>query len=248
VAAVGYVGAGNGALWESGAAVAVTKTSVTVGNFIILHAYVDAGSTVNLSSHSGVENLAGTANAITGPLDGGFQVGATALGAHGVYLGRATGTTVSVSIAGSGPDVYARIYEFSGVSRASTEAGVVENGVATSAEAHGTGTSVADVGVTTNGRDRLALNFVAINDDATGLAAFAGESGGDWTLAVAIYETATGTDATLGLMIATMSAAGTINGGADTITSDGWGVIGFALKPRESFPACLFLTSRRRVA
>lgn len=71
--------------------------------------------------------------------------------------------------------------------------------------AGGTGTqaatsaSVTDAGVSTLGPDRLALNFVGLADDAMGLAAFAGETNGDWATAGTIYETATGTDATVWL-------------------------------------------------
>lgn len=216
-----------------------TLASTTAGNFIIVHMLQDgaSGGSITVAGGSNLEDLTGTDNAIT--LMGGTitglgdtnLVGNPSAALHRLYCGRSLGGTVTVTANdGGGADVYARIYQFTNVNTGTTFATILENSSAgAGARDNQTGTTVNDIGVTTLDVDRLALNFVAINDDATGLAAFAGETGGDWVLATAIFESSTGTDGTLGLMSAAMPAAATIDGGSDTITSDGWGNVGFAL-------------------
>jgi hypothetical protein len=94
----------------------------------------------------------------------------------------------------------------------------------------GSSVTVADIAVITNGTDRLACQFVAIGaNQAT--ASFTGETGGDWTEAEAEYATATGATATLQLQTASVAAAGTIDGGTQTISSADWGCIGTAIIP-----------------
>jgi hypothetical protein len=208
----------------------------------VLHDGNSASNAVSVTSVTNIEDLAGTDNVMTFIND--LNTALTNVGAggtppayHSVWLGRALNTTAPVVTgANSGADdIYIRMYEFADVSTGTTLASVIENNQGTGSFAGKwgwaaeTSTTVADVVVETLGPDRLALNFVAINDDAMGLNAFTGESGGTWALATSIYETATGTDGTLGLMSASMPSAATINGGSDTITSAGWGVIGFAL-------------------
>lgn len=184
------------------------------------------------SVHANIANLAGTASAMTSI--GTFPIGNPAAAKQLLWIGRTTATvpiTASVcSLTSSGgDDLYVEIVTFQNVSTGTTLATVIENGSAGStASESGTGTTVNDVGVTTLGVDRLACNFVGINDDATGIAAFAGASGGTWSLR-SQFESSTGTDGTVVLMDAAMASAGTINGGSDAITSDGWGVVGFAL-------------------
>jgi hypothetical protein len=99
--------------------------------------------------------------------------------------------------------------------------GIPSTSIATSATA-------ADAIVTTLGVDRLAVNFGGITDDASGIALFAGMSGGTWAHFQS-YETSTGTDGTIFFEDAAMAAAGTIDGGTDTIASLPWGTAGFAL-------------------
>ncbi|OGM56165.1 hypothetical protein A3E46_02260 [Candidatus Woesebacteria bacterium RIFCSPHIGHO2_12_FULL_46_16] len=68
MAAPTFVQAGTGALWTTGAAVTVSLTGATVGNLVILQILADAFtefSAPTLASHFGVENLAGTDNALT---------------------------------------------------------------------------------------------------------------------------------------------------------------------------------------
>ena len=81
------------------------------------------------------------------------------------------------------------------------------------------------------GADRLALQFVGVDDDNP-LGPFTGMSGGTWAEAVAEFASATGTDGAIQLQTATIASAGTIDGGSFTMAAaDNWGVIGFALMP-----------------
>ena len=234
MAAPSFVGAGSGVVWQSGAGLAVTKAGCTVGNLVILQIGVDGNDTATLSSISGVEALDGTDNTwTTGP----NSVAVTQLSAYW-YLGRATGTTVSTAVASSsGPDTYSRIYEFSGVATGTTLATVIENGAGTAAAGGPTNAaSITDVGVTTNDTDRLAINLVWVNDD-NAVGSFTGETGGNWTEAVAEYAVTTGTDMCLQLQTAGMASAGTINGGSYSMgVADYWYVIGFALIPAPPLP------------
>jgi len=91
-----------------------------------------------------------------------------------------------------------------------------------------TSNSVADVGITTLGNQRLAVNMVAVADN-NAINGFAGETGGDWT-EQAEFLTSQGIDFTLQVQAATMTVAGTIDGGTTTITqTDAWIVRGFAI-------------------
>ena len=210
-----------------------------------------SGVAMHHQRHQLSTNIAGTAN--VSPTDVWLNDCRQSVppASTGLFAAARLGTSaIVITGANSGADdIYVRAYEFTNVATGTTLAEHLGAGTGDTLPPNGcTSTTVADVGVTTTAADRLALNFVALADDAMGLAAFAGETGGDWTLATAIYETATGTDATLGLMIAAMPSAGTINGGSDTITSIGWGVIGFALIGAVSVPATsLMLPNRNRI-
>jgi hypothetical protein len=228
-------------LVQSSTGTVITATSgdltamagVTLGNFIALHILTDGtgGNQTLTDTNSSIENLAGTDNTMT-QVDSLYneQVGNPAAAAQTIFLGRAILTTISATINNAaGDDMYARMYEFANVNTGATEASVIENGTAgIGVNGFGTSATVSDTAVTTLGVDRLALNCVAINDDLTGIAAFTGMTGGTWAMP-ASFESSTGTDGTISLMTAAMPAAGTIDGGSDAITSDGWGVIGFAL-------------------
>ena len=228
--------------WVSSGAGVVTATGTsTVGNggglsaedLLILQVLQDgtAASAVTIAPTASVKNLAGTTSAMTLVTGSPFNVGSPTAALQHLWIGRvASGIGCTVDVTTTGDDLYSRLHVFTSVNAGSALSDVIENSSAGSAT-NGVGTSVtvSDTGVTTLGPDRLACNFVGINDDATGLAAFAGETGGDWVLPVAIFESATGTDGTIALMTAAMPSAGTIDGGSDAITIDGWGVVGFAL-------------------
>lgn len=237
-------------MWTTGAAIACTVTSTTTGNLIVLQLLVDGNAVGDpaLSSISGVSNLAGTANAMTALTIGGTarqSVGSVA--GQLLWVGRSTaGGTVSVSVSvASGDDGYYRLYEFTGVNTGTTQADILENGTAGVMVPDGNTTAtVQDVDVTTLDADRLACNWVAIDDDNP-VAAFTGMTGGTWAEATAEFLSATGTDACIQLQTATIASAGTIGGGTQTmVASDGWGTIGFAFVPptaaTTSIPTVLF--------
>ena len=236
-----YVNAGSG-LVDAGGAFTVTGAAPgAAGRIMIVQVYQDGttNGAVTLTSGTNIENLAGTDNTWTAI--GEYSVGASDEGRHYLWIGRSLSTTAPTFTGGNSTseDVYCRMYEFDGVSVGTTLATVIENSTAgTATGAVGTSTSVADVGVTTLGADRLALNFIAVDDDAQAaeLTAMTGETGGDWTYPVAAYGTSTGTDGTVALVTADMATAGTIDGGTDAITSGAWGVVGFALIPAQTSP------------
>ena len=211
MAAPSFVSAGTGVVWTTGAAANVS-ISATAGNIVVLQVLTDAATTgLALSTFTNIVDLNGVASGMTDMLGNritsldeaaSFGVGAADAAFQHLVFGRAVATstcTVAVS-SGGGEDLYARFYQFTNVNTGSTISAIAENGGATHANGKGTSTSVLDTGVTTNGVDRLACNFVAIDDDGTGLAAFVGETGGDWGLATPIFESSTGTDGTIALM------------------------------------------------
>lgn len=234
-----FIGAGAGAA-ITGASGNVSKAGCTVGNIIIVQALADGTNGVVLfGSPSGVESLIGTDNALTpvphgasGSGDNNFEVGSPTAAIQRLWIGRAILTTVTVGLAGNaGDDVYALVYEFSGVHAGTLTTDVYENvNAGDTINGVGTSTTILDTTVTTLATDRLACNFIGVNDD-NALGDFTGETGGDWTL-VASFASATGTDGAIGLETASMAAAGTIDGGTFVmVASDGWGVAGLALIP-----------------
>jgi hypothetical protein len=218
---------------DAGGAWSHTGNTTGDSRLIILQVLQD-GSTagaVALTGATFAEDLAGTA----GTLDfiGSFSVGASGEAIQHLWIGRRT-------LAGSNPnvfsgtnstseDLYIRCLNFLNASTSTTLAQVIEN-VTAGATVNSTGTSAtaSDASVTTTDVDRLAVNFLAINNDDTP-ATFSGQSGGTWS-AWQVYAEASGTDGSVSICTATMSTAGTISGGTCSITlSDAWGVVGFAL-------------------
>lgn len=240
--AIAYVTATAGATDATGAWSYTTTAPSAAGNLIIVQVFQDATSSntaISITSATNVEDLAGTDSVFTALAATGYDVGNTVQGYQYIFIGRALNTSAIVITGAntSADDIYIRAYEFSGVAKGTTLSAVIENATAgTATNGKGTSTTCSDTSVQTLGDGRLALNFVAIGIFVTlsGLAAFAGMTGGTWALATAIYETTTGTDGCIGLMSASMASAGTIDGGSDTITSYPWGVIGFALIPELS--------------
>lgn len=211
------------------------------GDVVILQVFQDgptAGIAVDFTTpgNTNLEALDGTDDAMT--FIGSFSVGSTDEALQHLWIGRSQSTALGAgTISGYGSeDVFMRMYAFRGVSTGTALADVIENGSAGgTANQRSTSTTVADSGVTTLGADRLAVNFVAVNDDNV-LDAFTGQSGGTWTEAVAEYADSAGTDGAIGLQIAEIASAGTINGGTDTMAAaDAYGVVGFALIPADSF-------------
>jgi hypothetical protein len=237
--AIAFVAASAGATDAGGAWTYTTSAPGAAGRLIIVHVFQDgtsANTDVTITSATNVENLAGTDNVFTALASTGSDVGSAATGYQYIFFGRSLNTSaIVITGANSGTnDIYVRTYEFSGVSTGTTLATVIEQTTAGSfSAAAGTSDTVADVGVTTRGPNRLALNLTATDDDLTVGGSFTGESGGDWT-SVASYGVSTGTDGALNLNTAAIASVGTIDGGTYSITSMGWGMIGFALIPASS--------------
>jgi hypothetical protein len=129
--------------------------------------------------------------------------------------------TVTLTVSGSAVTTRARIYRFRGTATSSyTESGSYLE----AADA-----SIEIPSVTTSAADGLAVAFVHIADD-NAVASATGETGGDYTEAVAEYLTTTGNDGCLQLQIAAMASAGTISGGIISMgASDAWGCRAFGL-------------------
>ena len=198
MAAPTFVGAGAGVTIASGsAAVTAAGSGVAVGDLVILQVLQDgtAASAVTYSAISGIANLAGTASSLT-TLATDQVCGSTAK--QHLRVGRATSTTCSVTVATTGDDLYYRIYVFRGVNSGTALTDILENGTAgTIANGSGATAAVADTGVVTLGADRLALNFVGVDDD-NAVSAFDGQTGGTWAVAAEFFS-ATGTDGSISL-------------------------------------------------
>ncbi|MBA3757843.1 hypothetical protein H0X09_03190 [Candidatus Saccharibacteria bacterium] len=139
--------------------------------------------------------------------------------------GTENGTLTVTSNVVAGNLAYARIYRFTDWKNDSTMANNFE-GFSTSQDS---ATPMTDAGVTTTAAKRLAVQFIH-SGAAVSLGNFTGETGGDWTEAIAEVSTTVADDGTLQLQTADMASSGTINGGSQT-TSAPWGIHGFAILP-----------------
>lgn len=88
-------------------------------------------------------------------------------------------------------------------------------------------TNRTDAAVTPTGPSRLALNFL-FNNNAVDIGAFQGATGGTWTVGSSVTNVG---DCRIGVEIASLTSATTIDGGVLTLTAGIWSCIGFALKP-----------------
>ena len=236
MAAPTFTQAGAGFTDAGGAWSYSTGFNAAVGSLTVLHIFQDGsttGAVTGVAAGSLDVDLAGTTSAVT-TICVDQPCGSPTAGLQHIYVCRRITTASQSTFTGSNStseDLYMNAYEFANVSTGTTLATVIENGTAGNfVNGVGTGTTISDTAVTTLGADRLALNLIGINDDASGIESFAGESGGNWTIPTnGIFASSTGTDGTVALQTAAMASAGTINGGSDTIVSLSWGVIGFAL-------------------
>lgn len=226
-----FVTASTGATDAGGAWTCTGSIASAVGNTIVLHVVQDGAGVleVTLTSGTNIEDLAGTDDAWTKVGSWGEGV---AVSEH-IWIGRAINTSAAPTATGGNSgtdDLYFRMYEFSNVATGTTLGSVVENAAAALdfCTQGGTSATAEDQEVQTTAADRLALNFLGINDDNP-FAGFTGQTGGTW-VTKASYASATGTDGALYLVSADMAAAGTINGGTGSITdSDSWRIVGWAL-------------------
>jgi len=237
MAAPTYVTASTGSTDPSGSWTHTAAAPTAAGNVLIVQLEQDGDSTgsagPSITSVTNAESLDGTDNTLT--YVGAFAMGSTVtpVAYQHIWIGRALNTSAMVITGANGigaNDLYVRVYEFTNVSAGTTLATVIENSTA-GATTNGAGATAAisDTAVVTLGPDRLALNFVAVDDDNV-LGSFTGESGGNWAEAVAYYADSGGSDACIQLQTAAMTSAGTVDGGSYTMSvADNWGVIGFAL-------------------
>lgn len=216
---------------DAGGAWSYTGVFASVGLCRIFHVLQDgsAAGTVTLTGATNCEALDGTDGTLT--YVGAFNCGNPTAAIQHVWIGRSTAAANPVISGGNSgtDDIYMRLYKFNDVSTGTTLATVIENASAGSTvNVFGTSATAEDASVQTLNVDRLAVNFLGINDDNP-FAGFTGQSGGTWTTR-ASYADATGTDGAIYLIDAAMATAGTIDGGTGSITdSDAWGTIGFAL-------------------
>lgn len=234
MAAPSFVGAGSGTVITTGSGT-VSKTGCTVGNIIVVQVLQDGGEEVGgftVGTISGIENLAGTDNTFTWLTSNtGTSIYAYAA------IGRAISTSVSfgLNVGSDGFDLYARIYEFSGVI---TGTSVTDE----TSSMSGTAAQIDGPSLTTQGADRLCVALVYVNDD-NAVGAFTGTTGATWAEATAEYATATGTDGCVQIQTATKTSAGTVSGGSYTMAAaDSWITIAFALKPPASGPQTFYQT------
>jgi hypothetical protein len=215
-----FVDAGAGVITEAsgGALSPLSPAIVNAGDLLIIFAYYEGITTApstpsNFTLLDGPRTLASNIGRcwVFGKIADGTEDGATnALGTPAVTTMRA-----------------ARCYRFTGV-RSDTVANVVGGfgfaGPASTA-------TVSDVGVTTPEPNCLAVNLITVADD-NALVSYTGETGGDWTEAIAEYTSAATTpDYAQQLQTAYMATAATVDGGTQTMAAaDPWGVVGFYIR------------------
>lgn len=215
--AIAYKSAGSGVSTEtSGAALSpACPATVDAGDILIAHVFWE-GTTTAPSTPSGWTLLSGP------------HVIETTIARHWVFGKVADGTEDGATAAFGSPAVTtqraARIYSFSG--RVSGDISLLCQGF--SHQSHATDPQMPTV--TTVRAGALAVALVAQNDNnATGNAT--GESGGDWTEAVAEYTVALTPGLTIQLQTCTpTSNPGTVSGGSVSTTNDPCGVIGFYIQ------------------
>lgn len=231
-----FVGAGTGITITSTSGV-VSKTGCVAGNIILIQAVVNGvGQNVSYDTITNITSIQGVPNSLdTSDQGGNLQAGSPATGRHALFWGRATANgTCSANANITSNDLVVRIYEFAGVNpgTATNLADITDNilgsgGPYTQSSATSATCSCASPALTTIGSDRLALALVGITGNVT-TTDFTGETGGDWTEALAEYADTPGT---LQLQTSALASAGTISGGSQTIISNGYSVLTFALEP-----------------
>jgi len=216
-------GAGNGTETTGAALNLVCPATVDVNDILIAHV-----------SHTALTTAPSTPADWT-LLSGPHNIGqATAVGRSWVFgklaVGTEDGTTVSFGTAGGTNGRWGRIYSFSGwVSGTITD--VVP--AASFSNIEGETATISMPSVTTTVDGAMAVALCAIDDNNTQASA-TGESGGDWTEAVAEYTNSTfgpqGVSA--GIQTAAMASIGTISGGSfSQVSTDESSNIGFEIRP-----------------
>lgn len=218
-AAFGTAGAGQLTATSGAALTPALPASVTAGDLLIAHVFY-GGSTTAPDTPADWTLLDGPRSLSTPATNGRvWTYGKVAVGSDAAP---AFGTQ-AVTTPRRG-----RVYRFTGVL-----SDTVSNIVGAFNFETGTSAAVSDVGVATGADafDYLACQLVAIAENPT-IGDFTGETGGNWTEAVAEYTGTTGTpDTLLQLQTSVVSPSTTINGGTVTpSTTNPWGVVGFYIR------------------
>lgn len=199
-----YAAAGTGSTSTTGTLSPAYPAGISAGDLLVLHVSGQHGS----SGSADVVEPSGWTTVVNDDTTNATYYGA-------VFTKVADGTesgTLSVSKANESVVSQARIYRFTGAGAATDTEGVASG-------LHGSGTTINMLSVTTTAADRLCLHLTFIRDSTSNQgapvqASATGETGGDWTEAVAEYTSTTGPDESLGLQTAGMASAGTISGGS----------------------------------
>lgn len=221
----------NGAT-DSGGAWSYSAAAQTAEPFMIFVALQDGttAAAVGLSGATNYEALDGTDGTLTKV--GAFAVGSPQTAILHVWVGRSLtdGTSTISGTNSTSEDLYMQAGYFIGVSAGTTLATVIENGTAGSTQAtSGTGTTMSAPSIQSLGRDRLGIVISGADDDAWTVA-MGDYTGGSGTITAAFgWGSATGTDGAEGLNYRAMPNATTDSGATLTISSAGWGAVGFAL-------------------
>jgi hypothetical protein len=218
--AIGYKSAGAGVSTETSGAALSPQCPATVdaGDVLIAHVFWE-GTTTAPSTPDGWEPLHGP------------EVIQSTIARHWIFGRIADGTEDGAAVAFGAPAVTtqraARIYSFSG----RVSGTILELCTGFAHLSHATDPQMPTVTTTKVGA--LAVAFMAQNDNNTSGNA-TGESGGDWTEAVAEYVAALTPGCQLQLQTCIPTAnPGTVSGGSVATTNDPCGVIGFQIKPSE---------------
>lgn len=216
--AIAYKSAGAGASTESsGTTLNVPWPATVDANDIgVLHAYYE-GVVTTPATPAGFALLGG-------------PFGVTTVGRHYVYgklaVGNEDGTNASLGSAAVTTMRSGRLYTLSGYESGS----LAELIRVVEATTHATDPQMPTVETRIAGALAAAL---VVQNDNNALGSATGESGGDWTEAVAEYVAALNPGLVLQLQTCTPTAnPGTVSGGAVAATDDPSGVIGLEIRPK----------------
>lgn len=216
--AIAYSSAGSGVSTETSSAALSPACPATVNanDILIAHVFWE-GTTTTPSTPEGWTLLAG-------------PVLVTTVARHWVFGKIAAGTEDGETIAFGAPAVTtqrgARVYSFTGWESGS----ITDLAIGFSTTSHATDPQMPRVTTTVAGG--LAVALVGQNDNNT-MGSATGESGGDWTEAVAEYTANLTPGLAMQLQTCTPTAnPGTVSGGVTATTDDPCGVIGFEIRPK----------------
>jgi hypothetical protein len=179
-------------------------------------------------AHVGIRNTAVAINTPSGwtTIKEAIDANGAATGHHTAFYKVADGTetgNLTITFTTDTTDVkLARVYRFRGSAGDTLFGTKVTNG--------GGGSTTLSAPTVVCEAKSLAICLTYETDNNT-FTEFTGETGGDWTLATAVFATGLGADSLLALHVATMDSAGTITGGTTTMAANAtWGNLAFALE------------------